>query len=123
MTKSFKMVLLEAFQELGGWSSSPTFSALAEQSWQVLQRRRPLLSDLPDNDAQKQQVHPQPGWLAYWKNNPINAWTGGNLADQQPRLLSGRQRASATQLQCPGTTTRQLRRAGSGIGGLSPCGL
>ena len=81
MTKSFKMVLLEAFQELGGWSSSPTLSALAEQSWQVLQRRRPLLSDLPDPMRSATGSAPT-GWLAYWKNNPINAWTGGNLADR-----------------------------------------
>ena len=49
MTKSFKMVLLEAFQELGGWRSGPSFSELAEQSWQVMQRRRPLLTDLPED--------------------------------------------------------------------------
>lgn len=81
MTKSFKMVLLEAFQELGGWSSSPTLSALAEQSWQVLQRRRPLLSDLPDQMLGATTSTPT-GWLGYWRNNPINAWTGGNLADR-----------------------------------------
>jgi hypothetical protein len=79
MTKSFKMVLLEAFQELGGWSSSPTLSALAEHSWQVLQRRRPLLSDLPDHMRATDSA--PTGWLSYWKNNPINAWTGGNIAD------------------------------------------
>jgi superfamily II DNA or RNA helicase/HKD family nuclease len=80
MTKSFKMVLLEAFQELGGWSSSPSFSELAEHSWEVLQRRRPLLSDLPDNMRGAENSTPA-GWLGYWKSNPINAWTGGNLAD------------------------------------------
>jgi superfamily II DNA or RNA helicase/HKD family nuclease len=80
MTKSFKMVLLEAFQELGGWSSSPSFSDLAEHSWEVLQRRRPLLSDLPDNMRVATNAPPA-GWLGYWKSNPINAWTGGNFAD------------------------------------------
>lgn len=80
MTKSFKMVLLEAFQELGGWSSSPSFGDLAEHSWEVLQRRRPLLSDLPDNMRGATSASPA-GWLGYWKSNPINAWTGGNLAD------------------------------------------
>jgi len=49
MTKSFKMVLLEAFQEMDGWQKPPTLAALAEQSWYVMQRRRPLLIDLPDD--------------------------------------------------------------------------
>lgn len=77
MTKSFKMVLLEAFQELSGWETPPPLLKLAERSWQVLQRRRVLLSDLPP--AQREQ----PGglddtWHRYWRDNPINAWIGLN---------------------------------------------
>ena len=79
MNKSFKMVLLEAFQELGGWRAATPTTALAERSWQVLQRRRTLLEDLPDVQRQL----PDGGnnaWHRYWCENPIKAWSGGNRA-------------------------------------------
>lgn len=72
MNKSYKMVLLEAFQELDGWREAVSLERLAERSWQVLQRRRPLLGDLPEN---YQNSHQLPGdWLNYWKKNPIDHW-------------------------------------------------
>lgn len=77
MTKSFKMVLLEAFQELGGWSQPPALAALAQRSWQVLQRRRPLLGDLPDTMGAGEDGTGA-GWGRYWRDNPVNAWVGGN---------------------------------------------
>jgi superfamily II DNA or RNA helicase/HKD family nuclease len=76
MTKSFKMVLLEAFQELNGWEKPPTTVALAERSWHVLQRRRSLLADLPE--AQRKLDGSSDAWQRYWANNPVNAWVGGN---------------------------------------------
>jgi len=77
MTKSFKMVLLEAFQELGGWDVHPTTTTLADRSWQVLQRRRALLGDLPK--AQRESPDgANANWHRYWLDNPINAWAGGN---------------------------------------------
>jgi len=80
LTKSFKLVLIEAFIELEGLSQPPTTLTLAEKSFEVLQRRRPLLSDLPD---EFRSYNTLPGdrmssWHSYWKRNPINAWTGGN---------------------------------------------
>jgi hypothetical protein len=51
MTKSFKMVLLEAFQELDGWATPPSLERLAQRSRAVIERRRPLLSDLPETCA------------------------------------------------------------------------
>jgi hypothetical protein len=86
LTKSFKMVLLEAFQELAGWRTSPTLVTLAQRSWQVLQRRRPLLGDLPDhlgNTADGTSA----GWQRYWRGNPVNAWIGGNLAPGAPHFF------------------------------------
>ncbi|MBV5818772.1 DUF3427 domain-containing protein [Pseudomonas aeruginosa] len=77
MTKSFKMILLEAFQELDGWRTAPSEAALAERSWQLLQRRRPLLADLPEEQARLVDGS-APAWLHYWQSNPINAWIGGN---------------------------------------------
>lgn len=79
MTKSFKMVLLEAFQELDGWNNPPTTSALAERSWEVLQRRRTLLADLPPAQR-KLSDGASDAWQRYWTENPINAWIGGNRA-------------------------------------------
>lgn len=77
MTKSFKMVLLEAFQELGGWKSQLTTTTLADRSWQVLQRRRSLLGDLPQAQRNLQDGANET-WHRYWSENPINAWAGGN---------------------------------------------
>lgn len=77
MNKSFKMVLLEALLELDGFAHPPRLSDLAAHSWQVLQRRAPLLRDLPEGRFTKEDGR-SPAWLRYWADNPINAWTGGN---------------------------------------------
>lgn len=79
MTKSFKMVLIEALQELDGWHRPPDLAELAERSWQVLQRRRPLLADLPESLADTLEGSSQ-AWHRYWRDNPVNAWVGGNQA-------------------------------------------
>jgi superfamily II DNA or RNA helicase/SOS-response transcriptional repressor LexA len=72
ITKCFKMVLLEAFQELNGWRKAPSIKSLADHSWVVMQRRRVLLNDLPEQYRSMENVPAD--WLAYWKKNPINAW-------------------------------------------------
>jgi superfamily II DNA or RNA helicase/SAM-dependent methyltransferase len=77
MNKSFKMVLLEALQELDGWRTALSTTALAARSWQVLQRRRTLLADLPDLQRQLPDGLNE-AWHRYWCENPINAWIGGN---------------------------------------------
>lgn len=86
MTKSFKMVLLEAFQELDGWRTPPPLAQLAERSWKILQRRRPLLADLPDtlDDAEEGTSK---SWVRYWRDNPVNAWIGGNQAAKGSALF------------------------------------
>lgn len=77
MTKSYKAVLLEAFLELDGWHHAPELAALASRSWQVLQRRRALQSDLPEN--YRGTTEEPADWLAYWKKNPIAAWISGSF--------------------------------------------
>lgn len=77
MPKSFKMVLLEALQELSGWQSPPTLVALAQRSWQVLQRRRALLMDLPD-DMHHTADGASEAWQRYWRNNSVNVWAESN---------------------------------------------
>lgn len=76
MTKSFKMVLLEALLELGGLGQPVRLEALAQRSRGVLDRRRPLLADLP---AEVRTIAAaDPVWMRYWRDNPVKAWTGGN---------------------------------------------
>jgi SOS-response transcriptional repressor LexA len=80
MTKSFKMILLEAFLELDGLRTPPSLPELADRSWSVLRRRPQLLGDLatsvqhlPDGRA--------PQWQRYWRENPVDAWTRRKVAD------------------------------------------
>ncbi|WP_344803825.1 DUF3427 domain-containing protein, partial [Allohahella marinimesophila] len=73
MTKCYKMILLEAFLELDGWTTSPSLSALGRRSWDVLQRRRALLVDLPEEHRSK---YAEAAWLSYWRRNPVAAWIG-----------------------------------------------
>jgi superfamily II DNA or RNA helicase len=80
MTKSFKMVLLEALLELDGLMQPPRLGDLAARSWQVLQRRKPLLRDLPEGRFTTEDGR-SPAWVRYWADNPVNAWTGGNKGD------------------------------------------
>lgn len=80
LTKSFKLVLLEAFLELNGLAKPLGLAQLAERSIEVLNRRPALLTDLPA-DIRKSLVYKQldsAKWLAYWNKNPVNAWVGGN---------------------------------------------
>lgn len=79
MTKSYKMVLLEAFQELEGWSAPPTLQALAHHSLSVLERRRNLLADLPDQLRNTSAVASEK-WQQYWRRNPVAAWLGEQSA-------------------------------------------
>lgn len=77
LTKSFKMVLLEALFEGDGWRRPSTLTSIAQRSWEVLQRRRQLLIDLPD-DMRQLQSGMDLNWVVYWRKNPVNAWIGGN---------------------------------------------
>lgn len=76
MTKSFKMVLLVSMLELDGLNRPLPLATLAQRSREMLERRQPLLSDLP---AHVQSLSPtDSAWLRYWIDNPVKAWTGGN---------------------------------------------
>jgi superfamily II DNA or RNA helicase/HKD family nuclease/SOS-response transcriptional repressor LexA len=77
MTRSYKMILLEALLELNGLITAPTVKALCERSWEVYQRRPGLqhelseeMRGLPNGSATT--------WQRYWQDNPVNAWVGGN---------------------------------------------
>lgn len=80
MTKSFKMVLLEAWLEMDGLVSAPSVVDLSQRSWEVLHRRPGLLGDLPQDIARLPDGRSEK-WRRYWLDNPINAWIGGNRAE------------------------------------------
>jgi superfamily II DNA or RNA helicase/SAM-dependent methyltransferase/SOS-response transcriptional repressor LexA len=85
MTKSFKMVLLETFLELDGLVKPCPVDELTRRSKEVLHRRRPLLADLSGDMLDAAGNSEQ--WARYWRDNPIKAWTGGNLASQGAPLF------------------------------------
>jgi len=101
MNKSFKMVLAEAFQELNGWQSPPALPVLAEQSWQVLQRRRPLLLDLPDHLPPQPASHGEE-WVRYWRQNPVRAWIGENRDQSAPTYFELREGRFCPKVEIPG---------------------
>jgi hypothetical protein len=80
MTKSFKMILLEALLENDGFRRPATVQQLVADSRAVFQRRPDLQADLPKElraaDASDAD------WRRYWEKNPINAWIGGNLTNK-----------------------------------------
>jgi superfamily II DNA or RNA helicase/SAM-dependent methyltransferase/SOS-response transcriptional repressor LexA len=77
MTKSFKMVLLEALLEHEGLVNHPTLETLALQSLAIFQRRRTLISDIREDLQNIDSLNPTQ-WQRYWDSNPVNAWIGGN---------------------------------------------
>jgi superfamily II DNA or RNA helicase/HKD family nuclease len=87
MTKSYKMVMLEALLEIDGWRSPSTLAAISDRSLQVLQRRRSLLADIP-TELQNTRLGSDPAWIAYWRKNPINAWLGGNRPESAPSYFT-----------------------------------
>ena len=86
MTKSYKMILLEALFELDGLAKAPAVADLSERSWQVIHRRQSLLSDLPEHISQLPDGRAEM-WQRYWLDNPVKAWVGGNRADKAAALF------------------------------------
>ncbi len=81
MSRSFKMVLLEAFQALDGWAQAVPLNTLANNSWEILHRRPPLLADLPEEIRQFSGTSVE--WRRYWRKNPVDAWIGANLSNRK----------------------------------------
>jgi superfamily II DNA or RNA helicase/diadenosine tetraphosphate (Ap4A) HIT family hydrolase/HKD family nuclease/SOS-response transcriptional repressor LexA len=78
MSKCFKMVLLEALLEEDALERGMPLADLASRSLAVLQRSPELLKDLEGVKALDDARAPSPRkFLAYWKDNPIDAWTRG----------------------------------------------
>ncbi|MCP3136048.1 DEAD/DEAH box helicase family protein [Pyxidicoccus xibeiensis] len=79
MVKCFKMVLLEALLGADALEEGMLLSELAQRSLALLQRSPELLRDLEGVEALDDPRNPSAAkFLAYWKANPINAWTQGS---------------------------------------------
>ncbi|WP_163989671.1 DEAD/DEAH box helicase family protein [Pyxidicoccus caerfyrddinensis] len=79
LNKCFKMVLLEALLEADALERGMALPELARRSLALLQRSPELLRDLEDVEALDDPRNPSAtNFLAYWKANPIKAWTQGS---------------------------------------------
>lgn len=80
LPESFKLILLEAMIELKGFVSPLPTLELAIYSWEILQRRRILLNDLPKkyrglSDLPADQ---HAAWHSDWLENPMKLWLDNN---------------------------------------------
>jgi SOS-response transcriptional repressor LexA len=80
----------------------------------VLHRRQPLLTDLPDPIGALPNGSTRL-WQRYWRDNPVNAWVGGNLTDSSAaafQLLGGhfhcKFKVDADQLEVFGAMVQEL---------------
>jgi len=78
MSKSFKMILLEAFQSVDGWKHGVGLRDLAEASWQIVKRRPRLFSEVADSVRELDGRSNE--WQQYWMRNPVKHWTNKSPA-------------------------------------------
>jgi hypothetical protein len=121
MTKSFKMVLLEALLELDGLGQPVPLQALAQRSRNVLERRRPLLADLPD-DVRTIAAADDPHGRATGATTRSTRGRAEIALRAQRRPSSWKDRPSLWRKACLRNGTRAGRDA-AGTGGLPPGGL
>jgi hypothetical protein len=82
-TKSFKLVTLLAMVQTGTLRTGIPIPTLAANTRWLVLRDSDLSADLTDATASFADLT-QPTvreWEAYWRKNPVNAWTGGNLTE------------------------------------------
>jgi superfamily II DNA or RNA helicase/diadenosine tetraphosphate (Ap4A) HIT family hydrolase len=76
MTKCFKMVTLEALIEADALLSGATLRDVARRSHELLRRSPELFADVAEkHQAAELDAAHENAWLAYWRRNPIDAWT------------------------------------------------
>ena len=81
MTKSFKMVLLQALLHDGRLRSGATLSELAARSLHLIQADPRLAADVDKNEFPSVQIVETAKWERYWRRNPVDAWSGGPWFD------------------------------------------
>lgn len=77
MTKSFKMVVLEALIEADALYDGLEVGELARWSHRVARRSPELRTDVqPEFRFDRLDSENEGEWLRYWRKNPVSAWTG-----------------------------------------------
>lgn len=77
MTKCFKMITLQALIEEGRLVEGMPIVELAVHAHALLRRSPELIADVSDDLRQPPSDDlARARWVAYWKKNPIAAWTG-----------------------------------------------
>lgn len=77
MNRSYKMVTLEALVEAEALAFGFPVRDLALRAWQILRRTPDLLAEVPEDvrlPAEPTEADIR-RWVAYWRENPIEAWT------------------------------------------------
>jgi len=80
MTKSFKMVTLQVLLDEDALFEGMSLERLAAKCHNALARDPSLRDDIRGVTA-FEQGRESKAWRAYWRKNPINAWTGGKSFD------------------------------------------
>lgn len=85
LTKSYKLVTLQALIEGGALVTGMDLGDLCQRAHAVLLRQPELARDLDGVRELPDPRYPDPAvWRAYWRKNPIAAWLGES-ADKQKR--------------------------------------
>jgi superfamily II DNA or RNA helicase/diadenosine tetraphosphate (Ap4A) HIT family hydrolase len=77
MTKCFKMVTVQALLDAEAFEHGLPLTELAERAYAILRRSPELFEDVTA-DLRKPSLSPAEtkAFLAYWRRNPVEAWTG-----------------------------------------------
>ncbi len=83
MTKSFKMIVVEALLEADALTEGMALDELARRAWAVLARSPELRADLEGvRELAGVSDGDDPRWRAYWRRNPVAAWLGEGRKQQ-----------------------------------------
>ncbi len=74
MTRSFKMVVLQALLEAEALTVGMKLDELARRCWSALRRSPELFADVPRERFEMGHGYDEHAWAAYWRKNPIDAW-------------------------------------------------
>ncbi len=93
MTKCFKMITLEALLEEQGLRTGASLESIARRSHAILRRSPELFADVAEDErAPELDAASLKKWLAYWRRNPIEAWTSEKKKERRAwfRIEDGR---------------------------------
>lgn len=93
MNKCFKMITLEALLEEHGLRTGASLESIAVRSHAILRRSPELFADVAEDERTTElDDASRKKWLAYWRRNPIEAWTSDKKKDRRAwfRIEDGR---------------------------------